>query len=577
VQSEPVQVVGVGDMSGDVFGNGMLLSKAIRLVAAFDHRHIFLDPAPDAARSWEERNRLFALPRSSWDDYDKSLISAGGGVFPRSQKEIPLSPEMRAVLGIEVEVIDPDSLMTAILKAPVDLLWFGGIGTYIKAPHEVNAQVGDPANDAIRVDGRDIRARVIGEGANLGCTQAGRIDYALHGARGANGQTRGGRENPDFIDNSAGVDCSDKEVNIKIALASAKRAGRLDEDGRVALLTAMTDDVAALVLEDNRLQALGLSIAESGGAGAMAGYVRLMEVLEEGGHLDRRTEGLADAETLKRRAEEGAGLTRAELAVLLSSAKLVLQDALEHSAVVDDAGLEGELLASFPPPMREAFREDILAHRLRREILATRIANRMVNRLGFVHPFELAEEEGVGLADVAAAFLAAENLLGLAPVWAGIETADMPEPARILLFDRASHATRGHMADLLRAGVAQGSPLALAAALAPAMGAMAAALDGLLVSEAKSGSARLRADLAQAGASEAEAGAVAHLFDLDGAVGLAALATTGGADPLALARAFTTLGERLGLDWAQATAARLASSHSSATSAKPWPLPPLSS
>ena len=552
VQSDPIHVVGVGDMSGDVFGNGMLLSQSIKLLAAFDHRHIFLDPNPNPAIAWAERSRLFALPRSSWDDYDKSLISPGGGIFPRSQKSIPLSPEIRAALGIEAETIDPDSLMTAILTAPVDLLWFGGIGTYVKAPHEANADVGDPANDAIRVNGADIRARVIGEGGNLGCTQAGRIDYALNGAQGI-----GGRDNPDFIDNSAGVDCSDKEVNIKIALASAQRAGRLDEDGRVALLTSMTDDVAALVLEDNRLQALGLSIAESGGASAIPGYVRLIEMLEEGGHLDRRTEGLADAETFRRRAEDAQGLTRPELAVLLSSAKLVLQEALEASSVVDDPGLEPELLAAFPAPMRDAFRQDILSHRLRREILATRIANRLVNRLGFLHPFELAEEEGVGLADVAAAFLAAESLFAMAPVWQSIETAAMPETARILLFDRAAHGLRGHIADLLRAGAGHSAPSQLAADLAPALTRLSGAVDGLLVAEARQGSARLRADLAVEGAPETQAASVAHLVDLDGAVGLAALAHTGGADVVALASAFSALGAALGLDWAQATAARL--------------------
>lgn len=555
VQTDPIRVVGVGDMSGDVFGNGMLLSKSIKLLGAFDHRHIFLDPNPDPAAAWEERNRLFALPRSSWDDYDKSLISQGGGVFPRAQKSIPLSPEIREALGIEGESIDPDSLMTAILKAPVDLLWFGGIGTYVKAPHEAHADVGDPANDAIRVNGADVRARVIGEGGNLGCTQAGRIDYGLHGAQGV-----GGRDNPDFIDNSAGVDCSDKEVNIKIALASAKRAGRLDEDGRVALLSSMTDDVAALVLEDNRLQALGLSIAESGGAAAVPGYVRLIEVLEEGGHLDRRTEGLADADTFHRRAEDGDGLTRPELAVLLSSTKLVLQDALEKSGVVDDPGMAGDLLAAFPPAMRETYREDILNHRLRREILATRVANRLINRLGFIHPFELAEEEGASLADVAAAFLAAERLFAMGPVWDAIESGHMEEPARILLFERAAQALRGHMADLLRAGAAQQHPSVLAKALAPALEQLEGAIEGLLISEARSGSARLRAELSVAGANEAELVSVVRLFDLDGAVGVAALAHAGGLDAVELAGAFTRLGAALGLDWAQATAARLSPS-----------------
>ncbi|MBY0393582.1 MAG: NAD-glutamate dehydrogenase, partial [Novosphingobium sp.] len=367
VQTQPITVAGCGDMSGDVFGNGMLLSKALKVVAAFDHRHVFLDPTPDPAASWAERARLFALPRSSWDDYDKALISPGGGVFPRSMKQIQLTDEVRTLLGVEDAELEPEALITAILKAPVDLLWFGGIGTYVKASSENNVAVGDPANDALRINGEDVRARVIGEGANLGTTQAGRIEYSLVGAPGRNGG-RGGRINTDFIDNSAGVDCSDNEVNIKIALASAKRAGRLDEDGRVALLTAMTDDVAALVLEDNRLQALALSIAERGGAGAAPAYARLVDVLEENGDLDRKTEGLASSEDMLRRAAAGHGFTRPELAVLLSSAKLVLQRALEESPVVDDPVLEADLFAAFPPQMRETFAEDIRTHRLRREL-----------------------------------------------------------------------------------------------------------------------------------------------------------------------------------------------------------------
>ena len=339
VQTDPVRVVGCGDMSGDVFGNGMLLSKSLKLVAAFDHRHIFLDPGPDPAKSWAERSRLFSLPRSSWDDYDKQLISKGGGVYPRSLKSIPLSPQMRDVLGIEADSADPETLISAILKSPVDLLWFGGIGTYVKAAAENNIQVGDPANDVLRVNGGELRARVIGEGANLGCTQAGRIEYAL----------AGGRNNTDFIDNSAGVDCSDKEVNIKIALALAQRDGRLTEPARVKLLTAMTSDVAALVLEDNRLQALALSIAQAGGAAATGSYLRLIDMLEERGQLDRKTEGLADSETLLRRAADGKGLARPEIAVLLSCAKLALQEALEGSRLPDDPGLEAELLEAFPP------------------------------------------------------------------------------------------------------------------------------------------------------------------------------------------------------------------------------------
>nr|WP_227711266.1 NAD-glutamate dehydrogenase domain-containing protein [Novosphingobium ovatum] len=557
VQTDPVRVVGVGDMSGDVFGNGMLLSQSIRLIAAFDHRHIFLDPTPDAAAAWAERGRLFALPRSSWDDYDKGLISPGGGVFARSLKAIPLSPEIREALGLEAEAMEPDALIRAILTAPVDLLWFGGIGTYVRAAHEANGDVGDPANDALRVEGRHVRARVIGEGANLGCTQAARIEYALHGGPEGDGG-HGGRGNTDFIDNSAGVDCSDNEVNIKIALASAMRADRLIEDERVTLLREMTDAVADLVLEDNRLQALGLSIAESGGAAAVPSCLRLIDLLEEQGALDRRTEGLADNDALMRRMGLGRGLTRPELAVLLSSVKLALQDALEQSTVVDDPALEGELLAAFPPQMRERFATDITTHRLRREILATRIANRLVNRIGFVHPFELAEVEGVDLAAVGAAFLAAERLFDMAPIWRAIETAPMPEPARIRLFDRAAHALRGAMADLLRAGAGRGSAADLADALAPAIRQLGQTLDSLLTDAGRAASARLRGDLADLGAPERESAMVAALFDLDGAVGIARLSRDSGLPALTLAQGFTTLGAQLGLDWAQAEAARLA-------------------
>ena len=550
VQADPILVAGCGDMSGDVFGNGMLLSQSIRLVAAFDHRHIFIDPAPDPAISHAERKRLFALTRSSWDDYDKSLISGGGGVFPRSQKEIELSPEMRAVLGIDAKAIDPDGLISAILRSPVDLMWFGGIGTYVKAAAENNVQVGDPANDALRVDGSEVRARVIGEGGNLGCTQAGRIAFAL----------AGGRINTDFIDNSAGVDCSDHEVNIKIALAAAQRAGRLTEPARVRLLHAMTSSVAELVLEDNRLQALALSIAEASGAAAVAPFIRVAEMLEESGQLDRRTEGLADSEALNRRAADGFGLTRPEIAVLLSSAKLALQSAIEASDLPDDPGLPGELLAAFPAEMRGKFRREIAGHRLRREIVSTRIANRFVNRLGMVHPFELIEEEGATMAQAAAAFVAAERLLGMDAVWQAIEQAAMPEAARVLLFTRAAEAMRGQIADLLRAGAGLAAPSKLVAELDPGVRELSAAAPMLLGQQAQGRSARMNAELVAAGASADEAAKVVHLFDLDGAAGLARLAREIGIDPRSLTQAFGAVGAQLGLDWAQGTAARMSPS-----------------
>lgn len=547
VQSESIDVVGCGDMSGDVFGNGMLLSKAIRLVAAFDHRHIFLDPSPDSAPSWKERKRLFDHPRSSWDDYNKALISKGGGVFARDAKSIKLSKQAQQALGIDKSEIEPEALISAILKAPVDLIWFGGIGTYIKAAAENNVQVGDPANDALRVDGADIRARVVGEGANLGVTQAGRIEFALNG----------GRINADFIDNSAGVDCSDNEVNIKIALAAAKRAGKLSEPRRVALLEAMTDEVAALVLEDNRLQALALSIAEIGGARAAEAQVRLIETLEEQGDLDRHTEGLADGETLARRANDGIGLVRPELAVLMSSTKLVLQDALEKGALTENPALEPLLIAAFPAPMQSKFKAQILDHRLRRQLVATKLANKIVNRLGMVHPFELAEEEGCSLDQVAAAFVVATELFGLDALWGRLDRAEMPEAARLMLFDRTARAVRIQMADLLRAGAGTTDPANTLDHLAKGVKKLAEATTSLLESETRQQSDKLRGEFVAAGAPEALAVEVVHLFDMDGAVGLARLARDAEIDALDLTQAFTALGARLGLDWAQSTAAMM--------------------
>ncbi len=553
VQADPVRVAGCGDMSGDVFGNGMLLSQSLQLVAAFDHRHIFLDPNPDAAKSWKERTRMFALPRSSWDDYDKKLISRGGGVFPRSAKEIPLSKEVRAALGIEAETIDPDGLITAILKAPVDLLWFGGIGTYVKSSAENNVQVGDPGNDALRIDGKDLHAKVIGEGANLGTTQAGRVEFALNG----------GRINTDFIDNSAGVDCSDNEVNIKIAMAAAKRAGRLTEPARVKLLASMTDEVSEIVLEDNRLQALALSIAQAGGPAATGSHLRLIETLEASGQLDRKTEGLADSETYLRRAADGQGLTRPELAVILSSTKLALQDALEHSSVPDDPALEADLFAAFPAPMRSKFRQDIASHRLRREIIATKLANRVVNRLGLIHPYELAEEEGADLAQVAGSFIAVERLFDLPEIWRGIETEPMPEAARLALFDRAAAAVANHAADLLRISAGASGPAKAISDLAAGVNELSHAAQHLMPHDAKALSVKLRSDFTALGAPEKLAAAVAHLFDLDGSVGLARLARDCGQSATDLTRGFIAIGSALGLDWAQQCAERM-------SPADPW-------
>jgi glutamate dehydrogenase len=546
VQSDPVRVAGCGDMSGDVFGNGMLLSKTIKLVAAFDHRHIFLDPDPNPAKSWKERARLFALPRSSWADYEAKLISKGGGIFPRTQKEIPLSPEAKAMLQIAEDSVDPSTLIAAILKSPVDLIWFGGIGTYVKAQGEANSQVGDPANDSHRINGEEIRAKVIGEGANLGVTQAGRIAFAA----------KGGRINTDFIDNSAGVDCSDNEVNIKIPLNREMVEGRLKADDRNALLKEMTDDVAALVLEDNRLQTLALSLSERGAADMLPSHIRVIELLEAQGRLNRAVEGLGSNDVLTRRAQDRRGLTRPELAVLLSHAKLALQSAIEQSDLVKDPLLEPLLLAAFPNAMQERFGSAIAQHRLRDEIIATKLANRIVNRLGVVIPFELAEEEAVSLSQLAAAYVAVDNILDIQSLWEAIESANISEDGRLDLMAAAGVTIRRQMADLLRATAGQQSPSEAVAMLAQGVTKLNSVLPTLLKQEIKLASEALRQRLATTGASEKLIDRIVRLQELDGAIGNAALARGSGMDQLAASRAYVRLGEALGLDWAHGAVSR---------------------
>ncbi|QNA86283.1 NAD-glutamate dehydrogenase [Sphingomonas sp. So64.6b] len=550
VQNESISVVGCGDMSGDVFGNGMLLSKTLKILAAFDHRHIFLDPDPDPALSWEERNRMFALPRSSWADYDAKLISKGGGVYPRTDKTIKLSKQIRTALDLNKDEIEPAALISEILKSPVDLIWFGGIGTYVKAAYENNIQVGDPANDRLRVNAEDIRATAIGEGANLGVTQAGRIAFAA----------RGGRINTDFIDNSAGVDCSDNEVNIKIALNREMIEGRLAYEKRNVLLASMTDDVAHLVLEDNRLQTLALSVMEQDGAQALPSYVRVIEIFEADGRLDRAVEGLASNDELLRRVQEHHGLTRPELAVLLATAKLALQDAIENGNLGTDPELAPDLHAAFPAAMRKKFGAAIDSHRLRGEIVATKLANRIINRMGVLYPFELAEEEGAAMSDIAAMFVVAERLFDLPALWKEIETAVMPEIARIALFDEVAVATRAQIADLLRITHPGTGPGEVLARIAKGIGQLDKQHKSLLRDEANAQSARIAGRLEEAGAPRKLVQKVVRLFELDGAVGLADLGNRLKLDETVLTHAFTRLGQALGLDWAQTNAARISPS-----------------
>jgi glutamate dehydrogenase len=553
LQTDPVRVAGCGDMSGDVFGNGMLLSKSIKLVAAFDHRHIFLDPDPDPAKSWAERQRMFALPRSSWDDYDRKLMSKGAMIIPRSQKSIDLTAEAAAALGLAERKTDPTSLITAILKAPVDLLWFGGIGTYIKASTQPHSAVGDPANDGLRVDAADVRAKVIGEGANLAITQAARIEYAAHG----------GRINTDFIDNSAGVDCSDNEVNIKIPLNREMREGKLTEAARNKLLVSMTDEVAELVLEDNRLQSLALSIAEARGVAGLPGFVRTAEMLEASGRLDRRVEGLDTSEALLRRAADGRGLSRPELAVLLSMSKIALQSAAEKLQLADDPLLEPELFAAFPRAMHKKHAAAVRAHRLRHEIVATKVANRLVNRLGPSMALDLTEEEGASLGQVVSAFLVVERLLDLRPLWDRIEAAKVGEQARIELFATAARSIRAHLSDVLRTAGAELEVSALVGELAPGLEKVARGRAKLIRSEVRGESTARREQYLALGADEVIADALVRLFELDGIFAIAGLGARKDLDEVALARAYTRLGEALGLDWAQQQVARF-------TPADPW-------
>ncbi len=427
IQSTPFTVAGIGDMSGDVFGNGMLLSRHIRLVAAFDHRHIFIDPEPDMAASFAERERLFKLARSSWADYDSQLISEGGGIWSRNEKSVPISPQARQVLGIEAARLTPAELITAILKAPVDLLYNGGIGTYAKASSETHADAGDRANDAVRVNGRDLRCKVLGEGGNLGFTQRGRIEAALFGAGGA-----GVGLNTDAIDNSAGVDTSDHEVNIKILLGLAIADGEMTAKQRNVLLVRMTDDVAALVLRDNYFQTQCLSITHRLGTRLLEQEARFMRFLEKQGRLNRAIEFLpTDDEIAERRAANDparARLTTPERAVLLAYSKMWLFDELLTSDLPEDEWVGTALARYFPTALRERMAAYVPRHPLKREIIATHVLNSMVNRVGATFVHRLTEMTGARVAQVVRAYLMAREVFGAVGLWQRIEALDSQVP-----------------------------------------------------------------------------------------------------------------------------------------------------
>jgi glutamate dehydrogenase len=502
IAAAPFTVVGVGDMSGDVFGNGMLREKTIKLVAAFDHRDIFIDPDPDPERTFAERKRMFDLPRSSWQDFDKSLLSKGGGIYPRSAKDIRLSPEAQRLFGA-AEHLTPQDLIRAVLEAQVDLIFFGGIGTYVRATDESDEAVGDRANDAVRIAGADLRCKVIGEGANLGMTQRGRIEAAFHGIR----------LNTDAIDNSAGVNTSDMEVNIKIALGIPVADGRLTTAARNALLQEMTDEVAGLVLRNNYLQPLALSLSQRRGMEVFGFLQRLIQTLESRGLLDRAVEFLPDDMQLEERRRRSQAFTRPELSVLLAYAKLTLNEDLLDSAVPDDPYLARELSRYFPKAVAERYPDALEHHRLRREIIATQLANSMINRGGPSLIVRIADQTGAAPASIASAFAAVRDSYGMTALNSAIDGLDNKISGklqldlyaavqdllldRIIWFRRNVDLSKG-LADVVthyRDGIA----------------VVTAALDNALSPDARNARAARRQELATAGVPGELAGRMADL------------------------------------------------------------------
>ncbi len=542
-QTTPFTVAGIGDMSGDVFGNGMLLSEHIQLVAAFDHRHIFIDPSPDAAASFAERQRLFNLPRSSWDDYDKALISKGGGVYPRSAKSVPLSPEARAALGITAEELSPVELLRAILLAPVDLLYNGGIGTYIKASFETHAQVGDKAGDAFRVNGDELRCKVVAEGGNLGATQNGRIEFAR----------KGGRIYSDAIDNSAGVDCSDHEVNIKILLGAVVESGDLTLKQRNDLLASMTDEVGLLVLTDNYYQTQALDIATHRPVYFLDGQQRLMQWLEQTGRLNRAIEFLpADEEIAKRRALK-QGLSAPEGAVLLAYSKMSVYDELLASNLPDDPFFSRALKAYFPQVLSEKFAAQIASHPLKREIIATYVTNTVLNRTGATFVNFIASEAGATAADVIRAFTLAREVFDLEALWDQIDALDLVIDSRLQLdlFSELVSVAQRASRWLLRMrgqGTQGGSDLpTVIARYQPAARELRANLKAWLPASAQETWQQGARQLVEAGVAQELAQSLSALKFIIPALDLADLAEAPGSSLEQTARAYFGVEESLGL------------------------------
>ncbi|MGY1891194.1 NAD-glutamate dehydrogenase [Pseudomonas sp. SDT291_1_S447] len=541
VQEDSITVVGVGDMAGDVFGNGLLMSDKLQLVAAFNHMHIFIDPNPNPATSFVERQRMFDLPRSAWTDYDTSIMSEGGGIFSRSAKSIAISPQMQERFDIKADKLTPTELLNALLKAPVDLLWNGGIGTYVKASTESHADVGDKANDALRVNGNELRCKVVGEGGNLGMTQLGRVEFGLNG----------GGSNTDFIDNAGGVDCSDHEVNIKILLNEVVQAGDMTDKQRNQLLASMTDEVGNLVLGNNYKQTQALSLAARRAYARIAEYKRLMSDLEGRGKLDRAIEFLPTEEQLAERIAEGHGLTRPELSVLISYSKIDLKEQLLGSLVPDDDYLTRDMETAFPPSLVSKFSEAMRRHRLKREIVSTQIANDLVNHMGITFVQRLKESTGMSPANVAGAYVIVRDIFHLPHWFRQIEALDYQVSAdvQLELMDELMRLGRRATRWFLRARRNEQNAARDVAHFGPHLKELGLKLDELLSGEIRENwQARYQAYV-EAGVPELLARMVAgtsHLYTL---LPIIEASDVTGQNPAEVAKAYFAVGSALDITW----------------------------
>ncbi|NOI65425.1 NAD-glutamate dehydrogenase [Vibrio sp. 99-8-1] len=540
-QTTDFTVIGIGDMAGDVFGNGMLLSKHIRLQAAFNHMHIFIDPNPDSAKSWKERDRLFALPRSSWEDYDAKLISKGGGIFSRRSKSIKLTPEIQKLLGTRKSSVAPNDLIKMILQMNVDLLWNGGIGTYVKASTETSVDVGDRANDGLRIDGKDVNAKVIGEGGNLGLTQMGRIEYAL----------KGGRVNTDFVDNVGGVDCSDNEVNIKIFLNGLVANGDLTIKQRNEILVKMEDEVGEIVLDDAYCQAESISVSESLGVSVVKEQIRFIHHLEKAGHLDRALEYIPDDETLLEREKRGLAFTRPELSVLVAYGKMVLKEELVCDEIASDSFHKQLLVKYFPEELRRNYIKHADNHPLKSEIVATALANQMVNEMGCNFVTRLQEETGATVASIANAYAAAREIYNFEDTLKEIRKLDNKAntTAQYELIFYVRRTLRRLSRWLIRNRVGNPSVNDLIEQYKGDVLAVTKGLDRFLVPEEVKEHNDLAHSWVEKGVDKTLANHVARLSSLNSAMDISAVAKESGKSIEGAAKLYFTLGDRISLHW----------------------------